>query len=118
MKYGRIPGVSCGASRIAQGLVMLREDREEECRELLDAVYESGINLFDGAHGYGGGQCDRVFGRWTLDRGLRGSVVLMDKCCHHHGTEQRVSPECVTSDLGDCLERLGFDSVDVLHLQG
>jgi aryl-alcohol dehydrogenase-like predicted oxidoreductase len=93
--------------------MMLREDRIDEAFELLDAVHEAGINLFDSAHGYGGGGCDRVFGKWVRQRSLRDKVVIMDKGCHHHGETNRVTPECITSDLDDCLENLGFETIDV-----
>jgi len=113
MEYGRIPGVDKAASRVAQGLMMLTENDLAGGFELLDAVYEGGITLFDSAHIYGGGQCDRVFGRWVAERGLREKVVLMDKCSHHHGEVNRVTPECITSDLNDCLERLNFETIDI-----
>jgi len=115
MKYGTIPGVKPAkrVSRIAQGTVMLREDDEARAFELLDAVYEAGVTLFDSAHVYGGGQCDRVFGRWVASRGLREQIVLMDKCSHHNRDRKRVTPYDISADLHDCLARLGFDYVDI-----
>lgn len=113
MKYGRIPGVDKDVSRVGQGLIMLTEDNVEGGFALLDTAYENGITLFDSAHIYGSGQCDRVLGKWAADRGLRDKVVLMDKCSHHHGEVNRVTPECITSDLEDCLQRLGFDCIDI-----
>ena len=113
MKYGRIPGIDKDVSRVAQGLVMLNEGDLEGGFALLDAACDSGITLFDSAHIYGGGQCDRVFGRWVASRGVRDKVVLMDKCSHHRGEVNCVTPECITSDLEDCLERLGFDTIDI-----
>jgi aryl-alcohol dehydrogenase-like predicted oxidoreductase len=93
--------------------MMLTEDKIKEGFELLDAVYEAGMTLFDSAHGYGGGACDRVFGKWVRERGLRDKVVIMDKGCHHHGDVNRATPECLTSDLHDCLRNLGFDTIDI-----
>jgi len=113
MKYGRIPGVDKDASRVAQGLVMLREDDPDGAFELLDAVYEAGVNLFDSAHVYGGGACDRVFGQWVRQRNLRHKVVLMDKCSHHSRYRKRVTPFDISADLHDCLARLKFDTIDI-----
>lgn len=113
MQYGRIPGVEKDVSRVGQGLVMLEDGLLEEGFALLDAAYEGGITLFDSAFGYGGGACDRVFGRWVRERGLRDKVVLLDKGCHHKGDQNRVTPEDITSDLDTCLERLEFDYVDI-----
>jgi len=113
MKYGTIPGVDTPASRVAQGLMVLREDDVEGGLALLDAVYDAGINTFDSSSIYGGGACDRVFGRWVRQRGLRDQVVLMDKCCHHNQDRRRVTPFDLTADLHDCMARLGFDTIDV-----
>jgi len=116
MKYGKIAGIDKPVSRIVQGTVMLSADDIEKTFELLDAAYEAGINTFDCAHVYGGGQCDRALGQWVRDRGLRDKIVLMDKCCHPNPDRRRVRPFDLTSDLHDCLARLKFDHIDILAL--
>ena len=113
MKYGTIPGVDKEVSYVAQGSVMLNEADKAGGFALLDAAVEAGITLFDSAHGYGGGQCDRVFGEWVRERGLRETIVLMDKCSHHSRDRRRVTPFDISADLHDCLARLKFDCIDV-----
>lgn len=113
MKYGTIPGVEKQVSRIAQGAVMLGSGEKADNFKLLDAVYENGINLFDSAHVYAGGACDRVLGEWLNTNGLWDNVVLMDKGCHHNGDRRRVTPFDLTSDLHDCLARLKTDHIDI-----
>lgn len=113
MKYGLIPGVDKKASHVAQGCVMLNTRDLDGSMRLLDAAYEAGINTFDSAHIYGGGECDRALGRWVAQRGLRDRIVLMDKCCHHNADRRRVTPFDLTADLHDCLARLKFDYIDV-----
>lgn len=113
MKYGRIPGLEKPVSRIGQGTVMLNDANADPMLPLLDAVYESGINLFDSAHVYGGGGSDRAFGKWVRARGVQDRIVLMDKCCHHNADRRRVTPFDITCDLHDCLARLKFEPVDV-----
>ncbi len=113
MKYAAFPGVDKQVSRVGQGAIMLREDDTDGGFKLLDAVYEAGVTLFDSAHIYGGGSCDRVFGAWVRDRSLREQIVLMDKCSHHSRDRKRVTPFDVTADLHDCLARLKFDYIDV-----
>ncbi len=115
MQYGRIAGIDKDVSRVGQGAIMLgsaNSDPEQDAK-LLDAVYEAGINLFDSAFIYGGGNCDRAFGQWVHERGLRDKVVLMDKCSHHNRDRQRVTPYDITGELHDCLARLGFDYIDI-----
>ena len=117
MEYGKITGIDKPVSKVVQGTMMLSKDREDWSRKLLDAVFETGINTFDAAHVYGGGDCDRVFGAWARDRGIRDQIVLMDKGAHHSKDRKRVTPYDITADLHDCLARLGFDSIDlfVMH---
>lgn len=116
MIFGRIPGLDKPASRVCQGTMMLSSERKEWSFELLDAVFEAGINTFDSAHVYGGGDCDRVFGEWVSRRDIRDEIVLMDKGAHHDASGQRVTPEDITADLNDCLDRLGFTSIDIFAL--
>jgi len=116
MEYGRVPDLDKDVSRIVQGLTMVSVDRLDEAFELLDAVYAAGINTFDGAHVYGGGKCERAFGRWVAKRGLRDQVVILDKGCHPSGGRKRVTPDDLAADLDQCLERLGFDRIDMFAL--
>ena len=68
MDYGHIPGVDKPISRLVQGSIMLRSDDLERSFALLDAVFAQGCTAFDTAHGYGGGDCERVLGRWPVER--------------------------------------------------
>jgi aryl-alcohol dehydrogenase-like predicted oxidoreductase len=113
MKYGRIAHVDKDVSRIGQGLMMMSEDRLDEGFAILDAALEAGITFFDSAHMYGGGACDRVFGAWVRERGVRERVVLFDKGCHHVGETNRVTPECIAEDVGTILGNTGFDYIDI-----
>ncbi len=117
MKYGAIPGVKKPVSRLVQGAIMLTAENEAEGFALLDAAYEQGCNTFDTAHVYGGGDCDRVLGRWMAARGLREKVVVLAKGAHPNPDRKRVTPFDITADLYDVLARMKTDYVDlfVLH---
>jgi len=117
MKYGKVPGVEEPVSRIGQGLMMVSTDKQDWTNELLDGVFELGINVFDSSHIYGGGDCDRAFGRWVRSRGIREKVVMLDKCAHHNAERRRVTPADITEDLHVCLDHLAFDCIDlfVMH---
>ena len=95
---------------------MLTSKKKGWSFEILDAVFAAGINAFDSAHVYGGGDCDRVFGEWVQSRSLRSEIVLLDKGGHSHGEHNRVTPVDLTADLEDCLERLGFETIDIYAL--
>jgi aryl-alcohol dehydrogenase-like predicted oxidoreductase len=116
MEYGHVPGVAKPISRLVQGTVMLHEDRIDENFALLDAVFDAGCTTYDTAHGYGGGQCERVLGRWIKERKIRDDVVILSKGAHHNRDRQRVTPYDISADLHDSLARLGVDFVDLYLL--
>lgn len=113
MQYGKIDGVDKDISRLCQGTMMLKQDEMEVGFKLLDAVFELGCNTFDSSTIYGGGQCERVLGKWIADRGIRDKVVILDKCAHHNPDRKRVTPYDIESDLHDSLARLGVDYIDI-----
>lgn len=114
MIYANIPRVGKPVSRIVQGCTMLRDgEGQSRSNDLLDEVFEVGINAFDHAWEYGNGQCERAFGNWLKERGIRDDVVIVDKGCHPIGDIKRVSPEIIESDINDSLERLGVESIDL-----
>ncbi len=86
---------------------------QRRSNDLLDEVFEAGINAFDHAWQYGDGQCERAFGNWLKHRGVRDEVVIVDKGCHPIGDRKRVLPEVIESDINDSLERLGVQSIDL-----
>jgi len=116
LKYGSVPGIEKPVARIVQGPVMIRseeEGEEERSFVLLDEVFARGGTTFDTAHQYGGGDCERTFGRWVRERGLREEVVVIGKGAHHNEDRKRVTPFDITADLYDSLARLGSDYIDL-----
>ncbi len=117
MRYGQVTGVAKPVSILVQGTVYFNESNVDEAFALFDAVFAHGCNTFDTAHVYGAGACERVLGRWIASRGVRDEVVILDKGAHPYNGKKRVTPEDITSDISDSLERLGVDFIDlyVLH---
>ncbi|MCY4546021.1 MAG: aldo/keto reductase [Gemmatimonadetes bacterium] len=116
MEYGNITNVDKPVSRLVQGTIMLSTAEEEYSFDLLDQVYEAGINTFDSGHLYGGGECERALGKWIEDRGLRDEIVVLTKCCHMNSDRERVTPYDISSDLHDSLARLRTDYIDLYLL--
>ncbi|MFW5689553.1 MAG: aldo/keto reductase [Spirochaetota bacterium] len=119
MKYGTVPGVEKPVSRIGHGCMMLSSgDGQAKSNEILDAVWDTGVRLFDHSHVYGRGDCERAFGVWLREResrepGFREELVILDKGCHPSQGEKRVTPANIRGDLAGSLERLGVDYVDL-----
>lgn len=116
MEYGHIPDIDKPISRLVQGTVMITSDEVERSFTLLDEIFELGCTTFDTAHGYGNGDCERTFGRWLDERGLREKVVIIGKGAHHNQDRQRVTPFDITADLFDSLARLRTDFIDLYLL--
>jgi len=118
MRYGEVQGIGKPVSRLVQGTIMLSEADLAGSFALLDAVWAAGGTAFDTAHSYGAGEKERILGRWIAERGIRERVVILDKGAHPEaGRDRRVTPEDITADLFESLERLGTDYIDlyVLH---
>jgi len=116
MEYGSIASVDKPVSRVAQGTTMIKTKDLDGSFALLDAAFECGITLFDTAHVYAGGDCERALGAWVRERGVRDNVVVLGKGAHHHEDTKRVTPPDIASDLNDSLERLGMDFIDLYLL--
>ena len=98
------------------GTMIIDAGEKERSYALLDAAYESGINTFDTAHGYAGGQSERALGPWANERGLREKVVILTKGCHPSQDRKRVTPFDLAADLHDSLARLQSDYIDIYML--
>ena len=117
MRYGEIAGVNKPVARIAQGTTMIGSDLDEvQSFALLDQVYELGCNTIDTAHVYGGGDSERIVGRWLQARGLHDKIVIITKGAAHSEDRRRMTPFDIASDLHDSLARLKTDTIDLYLL--
>ena len=116
MKFGYIPGIDKPISRLVQGTIMCNTAEQEKTNALLDSVYQHGINTFDTAHVYGGGECERSVGAWVNSRGLRDKIVLIGKGAHQNQDRQRVTPFDISADIHDSLARFKTDYIDLYLL--
>jgi len=116
MQYGHIDGIDKPISRLVQGTVYFNESNASEGLAIYDEVFAAGGNTFDTAHTYGGGACERVFGRWLMSRGVRDQVVIIGKGAHPMEGRNRVTPADITSDIFVSLNRLDVEMMDIYLL--
>lgn len=117
MRYGEIPGVNKPIARVIQGSTMIGTDLDEaDSFALLDDVYALGCSTIDTAHVYGGGDSERIIGRWLEKRGLREQIVLITKGAAQSVDRQRITPFDIAADLHDSLARLKTDYIDLYLL--
>ena len=115
MEYRSIDGLSKPVSRLIQGTMLLNTRDPDAAFALLDAAMESGCTTLDTGHVYGGGESERILGKWMKSRGNRDQVVLISKSAHHNVDRRRVTPFDISADIHDSLARLRTDYID-LHL--
>ena len=117
MNYGQIAGLDRPVSRVVLGSIGLNNNDPSHVASMIEAYLERGGNMIDTANIYGGGKSERAIGEWLRTSGRRGDILLLTKGAHHDKTGKRVTPDEISFDLGQSLERLGVPSVDlyVLH---
>lgn len=104
--HQQIPGLEKTASRLVMGV---DNQTTPEQWDVLDDYLERGGNVFDNAYVYGGGKCETNFGAWMQVRGVRDQIVLLGKGAH----TPYCTPEGLSSQLTESLERLQTDGVDI-----
>jgi aryl-alcohol dehydrogenase-like predicted oxidoreductase len=117
MRYAAVPPLDRPVSRIVLGTMALTPLDRGLAFALLDRFVDRGGNLIDTAHTYQAGGSERVVGAWLRERGTRDEVMLLTKgAIHARDGAKRVTSEEIGFDLGQSLERLGTDSVDLYLL--
>lgn len=109
MRYGRVEGLDKPVSRLALGTMALRGPGLPFACALLDHFYELGGNCLDTAYVY---QTEGAVGQWLRLRGLRDEIVLIAKGAH----TPHCSPEALTRQLNETLDRFGTDYVDLYFM--
>jgi len=107
-------GNQLNASSIALGCMRLTRLDVAEAEKLLLTAVEKGINFFDHADIYAGGEAETLFGQiLRRNPGLREKIIIQTKCGICPGYYDS-SEEHILEAVDGSLSRLGLDSVDVL----
>ncbi|WP_268963268.1 aldo/keto reductase family protein [Qaidamihabitans albus] len=113
-KLGRW-GVKLSAVGLGSWLTYGGSAADETSRRCIEQAYEHGINFFDTANEYQGGEAERALGR-ALDRMPRERLVVASKVCLPVGDgplDRGLSRKHVTAQLDASLRRLNMDYVDL-----
>lgn len=103
--------------RILAGCMRLCTLRQKEADHFIDHALDAGIRWFDHADIYGGGDCERIFGRWLRDNSSRReNILLQSKCSIVPGKMYDCSKNYILSAVDGILRRLETDYLDVLLL--
>lgn len=104
------------ASAVSLGCMRMNGLDGKSVDSIMEAALNNGINYFDHADIYGGGNSERLFGEYLKrNRNSRESIYIQTKCAIHDG-QYDFSKEHIVSSVDGSLARLGIDYVDALLL--
>ena len=126
MEYVRLGGTGLEVSQLCLGTWMFGTETEdgvvtdrEQAHDLLDAAFEQGINFFDTANNYGGGDSERYIGEWLGDRDREDVVIASKVYWTTRGRrEAGLSRKIVRAEIEGTLDRLGIDYLDIYYVHG
>lgn len=119
MQYRKLGKTGLKVSEISLGSFLTFGDTidNETSFKIIDKAYELGINFFDTANAYSGGEAERVLGQ-ALAKYERGSYVLATKVCwpmSDRPNDGGLSRKHIMESVHASLKRLKQDYVDILY---
>jgi aryl-alcohol dehydrogenase-like predicted oxidoreductase len=115
MKYAQLPGLDKPVSRIFYGTASQDMSLGKNVNTLLDGIFETGVNAFDTARGYG--LSEKSLGRWMDERKMREKVVVLTKGCNVDiFGKNHVNEKIIRKELEKSLALLRTDYVDIYLL--
>lgn len=102
---------------IAVGCMRISDMEKDKLAAHIQYCAEHGLNFFDHADIYGGGQCEVRFAEAFKQTGYkREDVILQSKCGIRPGVMYDFSKEYILKSVDGILERLDTDYLDILLL--
>ena len=102
---------------VAAGCMRINCLDEKALSSYIEGCIELGINFFDHADIYAGGECEKLFGQALSNMNInRGDIILQSKCGIVPGVMYDFSKEHIINSVDGILKRLGTDYLDILLL--
>ena len=115
MKMLSLGGVM-DASAVCLGCMRMSGLDDNRVDAIMDTALTSGINFFDHADIYGGGDAEERFGAYLRrHKVVRDNIFIQTKCALHDGLYD-FSKEHILKAVDGSLSRLGVDYIDALLL--
>ncbi len=118
LKYFPIKNTSLNVSNIVMGNMRINELTKVEIEHLVRTAMEEGINFFDHADIYGGGECESLFAdAIQMNASIRDKMILQSKCgINTKDNYYDFSKEHIIKSVEGILKRLKTDYLDLLLL--
>jgi len=97
-------------------MIFGRQIDEATSFAIMDKAFEAGVDFFDTANMYAGGETENIIGRWFKARGLRDRVFLASKCFVPMGptaNDKGLSRFSIQRAVEASLKRLDTDVIDL-----
>jgi len=120
MKYRNVGKAGLKVSEIAVGSWMTdlgSNQKVETAAEIIRLAYESGVNFFDCADAYSGGEAERFLGR-LLKNYRRSSIVVSSKVFFPTGNganEWGLSRKHIVENIDRSLKNMGMEYLDLYY---
>ncbi len=118
MEYRRLGKWGLKVSELCLGTMTFGTRTDEaEARRIVDLAFEGGINFFDTADSYGGGQSEMILGKAL--KGRRRQVIVATKFFNPMGpgpNDSGMSRVHIMHAIEDSLRRLQTDYVDLYYI--
>jgi len=106
------------ATNISLGCMRMAELSEDKAAKVIATAYENGIDLFEHADIYGGGDSEEIFAKGLQNAGIKREEVLLQTKC---GIRPDLgmfdfSKEHILNSVENSLKRLNTDYIDLLAL--
>lgn len=118
----RMKTIALGSSdlmvpQVAIGCMRLNALSEDELADYIRFCMDHGLNFFDHADIYGGGECESLFGKaWKKAGVKREDMILQSKCGIVPGKMYNFDKDYILKSVDEILKRLDTDYLDVLVL--
>ena len=106
------------SANISLGCMRMAALSDNKVAKVIAAAYDSGIDLFEHADIYGGGDCEEIFAKGLRNAGIKREDVLIQTKCGIRPDFGMFdfSKEHILNSVDKSLQRLGTDYIDLLAL--
>ncbi|MDD6175832.1 MAG: aldo/keto reductase [Firmicutes bacterium] len=116
MKQISLGNTAVSLPQVALGCMRISSLELPAAEQLIGTALECGVNFFDHADIYGGGESERLFARAAhLNADRREQVILQSKCAIHDGFYD-FSRDYILKSVDGILQRLQTEYLDILLL--
>jgi len=119
VQYRRLGKAGIKLSELSLGawVTMGSQIGQDVARECMAAAYDAGVNFFDNAEGYAGGEAERVMGNVIKELGWRRESIVVSTKIFWGGegpNDTGLSHKHVIEGVNNALSRLQMDYVDLV----